>query len=63
MNGDVVGGTEPVTNEIELNGFLELNNAFPTTGVGVDNQSIFLGTDGALYFKGGAGTVTQIAIP
>ena len=35
----------------------------PIDGTGVANGSIFYGTDGALYFKGGSGTVTKIANP
>ena len=34
-----------------------------TNGSDVANGSLFKGTDGALYYKGGSGTVTKIANP
>jgi hypothetical protein len=55
-------GNNDIT-QTNLKGSVTLRTQFPTTGVGVVNGSMFYGTDGALYFKGGSGTVTQIAAP
>ncbi len=35
---------------------------FPVTGTGVPNRSFFEATDGNLYWKGGAGTITLLGI-
>jgi hypothetical protein len=51
------------TKELEIGGVLKFIVQYPPSGVGVNNGSFFYGTDGALYFKGGAGTVTLIANP
>lgn len=51
------------TQELKIGGVQQFTIQYATTGVGVSNGSIFYGTDGALYFKGSSGTVTQIAIP
>lgn len=48
-------------NEIGLRGWLELLKSYNTSGTGVNNSSIFIGTDGALYYKSFGGTVTQLA--
>lgn len=52
-----------VNNTLQLNANLWLNVTYPTSGSGVNNGSVFKGTDGALYYKGGSGTVTLIANP
>jgi len=49
------------SDQIINNSPINLGTTYPTTGVGVANGSMFKGTDGALYYKGGSGTVTQIA--
>jgi hypothetical protein len=51
------------TKELEIGGILKFIVQYPPSGTGVSNGSFFYGTDGALYFKGGAGTVTLIANP
>lgn len=53
-------------NELEVVGDLKtgsfrFNVQYPINGDGVPNGSMFYGVDGALYFKGGSGTVTMIA--
>lgn len=48
------------TQELKIGGVQQFSIQYPTTGVGVANGSMFYGTDGALYFKGGSGTVTLI---
>lgn len=55
-------GNDNIT-QTNLKGVLTLKTQYPTSGSGVPNGSMFYGTDGALYFKGGSGTVTQIAVP
>lgn len=47
------------TNSV-FNTSVQLSKQFATSGAGVSNGSIFYGTDGALYYKGGSGTVTLI---
>jgi trimeric autotransporter adhesin len=49
------------TQELEIGGKVKLTVRFPPDGTGVFNGSIFYGTDGALYFKGGSGTITKLA--
>ena len=49
------------TQELKIGGVQQFSVQYPITGAGVANGSMFYGTDGALYFKGGSGTVTQIA--
>jgi hypothetical protein len=51
------------TQELKIGGVQQFTVQYATTGVSVANGSMFYGTDGALYFKGGSGTVTQIAAP
>lgn len=46
---------------VQANSPLNLGTSYPVDGTGVINGSMFKGTDGALYYKGGAGTVTLIA--
>lgn len=46
---------------IEHQGYHKFDSGLATTGASVPNGSLFKGTDGALYFKGGSGTVTLIA--
>lgn len=47
--------------ELKIGGMVKFSVTYPPAGTGVTNGSMFYGTDGALYFKGGAGTVTKIA--
>lgn len=49
-----------VNGNIKSSGYHTFSDSFPTTGSGVPNGSVFKGTDGALYYKGGSGTVTLI---
>ena len=56
----LIGGNF-ATDELIIGGVQKFSIQYPTTGAGVSNGSIFYGTDGALYFKGGSGTVTMIA--
>jgi hypothetical protein len=42
-------------------GYHQLTTSFATSGSGVPNGAIFKGSDGALYYKGGSGTVTMLA--
>jgi len=56
-NGLVV----PVPKPAFTGSYLKFNLQFPIIGTGVPNGSLFFGTDGALYYKGGSGTVTFIA--
>ena len=61
---NIVGNNRVVdiTNRtIATDEYIIFEDTFPTTGVGVENGSQFKGTDGALYYKSDAGTVTQIA--
>lgn len=51
------------TNELKIGGVQQFTIQYPTTGAGVMNGSMFYGTDGGLYFKGGSGTVTLLAAP
>lgn len=51
------------TNELKIGGVQQFTIQYPPTGAGVANGSIFYGTDGGLYFKGGSGTVTLVAAP
>lgn len=46
---------------LDVNGAIHVSGAFAPSGVSVPNGTIFKGTDGALYYKGGSGTVTMIA--
>jgi hypothetical protein len=47
--------------ELKIGGMVKFSVSYPPAGTGVTNGSVFYGTDGALYFKGGSGTVTKIA--
>lgn len=49
-----------VTGKI-ITGYYQFNTQHPIDGSGVPNGSFFYGVNGGLYFKGGNGTVTQIA--
>ena len=49
------------TDEVKIGGKLQFSISYPPSGAGVANGSMFYGTDGALYFKGGSGTITMIA--
>lgn len=49
--------------EVQIYKSISFTNAKATDGSEVDNGNLFKGTDGALYFKGGSGTVTKIANP
>lgn len=51
------------TQELKIGGVQQFSVQYPTSGAGVTNGSIFYGTDGGLYFKGGSGTVTLVAAP
>lgn len=51
------------TSEVKIGGVQQFSISYPISGVGVANGSLFYGTDGGLYFKGGSGTVTLIAAP
>lgn len=51
------------TNELKIGGVQQFTIQYPTSGAGVINGSMFYGTDGGLYFKGGSGTVTLVAAP
>lgn len=59
-NTPLIGG-DFSTQELKIGGVQQFTVQFPTDGTGVSNGSMFYGVDGALYFKGGSGTVTQIA--
>lgn len=66
FNGNVgIKRTNPST-ELDINGNLTLRGyhnfvtQFATDGSGVGNNTLFLGTDGNLYFKNGSGTTTQV---
>ena len=54
-------GNDNIT-QTNLKGVVTLRNQFSTSGSGVTNGSMFYGSDGALYFKGGSGTVTLIGL-
>jgi len=56
----LIGG-DFAKDEVIIGGVQKFSIQYPTSGTGVSNGSIFYGTDGALYFKGGSGTVTMIA--
>jgi hypothetical protein len=56
----LIGG-DFLTQELKIGGVQQFSVQFASSGVGVSNGSMFYGTDGALYFKGGSGTVTLIA--
>jgi len=49
------------SNRVEFNVPLTLETGFAVNGSGAQNGSMFKGVDGALYYKGGAGTVTLVA--
>jgi hypothetical protein len=58
----LIGGNF-LTRELKIGGVQQFTVQYATSGTGVPNGSMFYGTNGALYFKGGSGTVTQIAAP
>ncbi|MGE5355544.1 MAG: hypothetical protein ACM3PT_04830 [Deltaproteobacteria bacterium] len=47
--------------ELMIGGQLGFSIQYPPDGSGVSNGKVFQGTDGALYYKGGSGTVTMLA--
>lgn len=47
--------------ELIVGGKIGFSITYNPNGTGVSNGKIFQGTDGALYFKGGSGTVSLIA--
>lgn len=49
------------TSELLIGGMAGFSVTYPTDGTGVTNGNIFKGTDGALYYKGGSGTITKLA--
>lgn len=51
------------TQELKIGGVQQFSIQYNPSGAGVANGSMFYGTDGALYFKGGSGTVTLLAAP
>ena len=49
------------TGEVQIYKSISFTNAKAVDGSEVDNGNMFKGVDGALYYKGGSGTVTKIA--
>jgi len=60
-NNQVALGRENIGTEIKIGGYIHFPTGGHKAGSQVPNGSLFKGTDGALYYKSDAGTVTQLA--